>query len=154
MSGNAFPAPTIAGFQVFLQEVVGVLPAYLPVSPVPYVVTFVYNLCARLVNKALWSTGTYTPAYYNLGASLIINLAQDQPGMNYFNKLRAQLNIGTGFRAGVVVATSDESTSVNLANPEWAKNLTIGDLQRLQDPFGQMYLSLAQDYGPTVWELV
>ncbi len=64
----------------------------------------------------------------------------------YFSSLRRAWNI-TGFTAGVITASSDETTSETLLTPEFMKNLTMGNLQNLKTPYGRTYLAIAQDYG-------
>ncbi len=69
----------------------------------------------------------------------------------FFLGLRKNWNI-SGFVAGVVTSSSDESTSETLLNPEFMKGLTLGNLQNLKTPYGRQYLSFAMDYG-TLWGL-
>lgn len=154
MSGTWTPGPpTIAEFQSFLQNIVGIAPVYLPLSPIPMVVQYAYWTAIKTVNHALKIVCLYNEAVYNLGASIIVHNAQDQTGQTYFAKLRAQYNIGTNkFYLGVVSASSDEATSVSILNPDFAKTLSLSNLQQLQDPWGQQYLAWAMDMG-TVWTL-
>ena len=96
------------------------------------------------------ATNMYNVAVYNLAGSLLINMAQDQPGYTYFSDLRDALGI-TSFSVGVVQSSADASTSESLLVPEFAQGLTVGNLQQLKDPYGRLYLQIAQSYGPTVW---
>jgi hypothetical protein len=143
--------PTLGGFQAFLTGVVGIDPLYLPAdSPV---IGYAFDVAKLIVNRALWAAGTYTMAVYNLGASQVINFAQDQPGRTFFNDLRKRLGI-SAFTAGVVSSTSDNGTSESLLTPEFMRGLTMANLQQVKDPYGRQYLAFAQDYGPTVWGVI
>lgn len=148
------PPPTLADYQTFLSTVVGVPTAALPVDS-PWI-AWTFNAALLKVNYALAVAGTYTFAVYNLAASLLINYAPDQTGQTYFQALRGNAQGGfntNAFAAGVVAAAGDHGTSSSLVVPEFFKNLTLSDLQRLKDPFGRTYLEISQDYGPTIWGL-
>lgn len=148
-----YTPPTITEFQSFLENIVGIAPVYLPLSPVPMVVTYAYWTSIKTVLHALKIAGVYNEAVYNLGASIVVHNAQDQAGQNFFTKLRALYGIGTGrFFLGVVSATADQGTSTSILNPDFAKTLSMSNLQQLQDPWGQQYLAWAMDAG-TVWTL-
>lgn len=152
-------SPTLTGFQWFIAHIMGVSTIYLPTtSPV---IAWVLAIALNTVNVDLQAVGApaanglpatnmYNVAVYNLAASLLLNLAQDQPGYTYFNDQRTKFNITT-YNAGVVQSTADASTSESLAVPTWATGLTIGQLTQLKDPYGRMYLQIAQSYGPTIW---
>jgi len=125
------------------------------------VVAWALSFAIQIVNPALRGVSTcgppipglppvsvYVTAIYNLAASLVINFAQDQSGRKFFEKLRAKFNIN-GFVSGVIQSASDESTSQNMVVQEAAKKFTLSDLQRLKDPYGRMYLQIAQGYGPS-----
>lgn len=148
----SWPAPSLVDYQTFLFTVVGIPSEALPSDSMW--VGWTYNAALITVNKALLIAGTYTPAVYNLAASLLINYAPDQDGQEYFVGLRGNADGGfnlNAFQPGVVAAASDEGTSTSLLVPDAFKNLTLSDLQRLKDPYGRQYLAYAQDYGPTVW---
>src|SRR5208282_3002777 len=142
--------PTLQGFIYFAQHQMNIPTLALPTESI--YLTWAYDLAISIVNKALQRVPgpIYMLAVYNLGGSNLINLVQDQPGQNYFTSLRTTLNIN-GIVPGVVQTSSDEATSMGLANPDWVKTLTIADLQYYKDPYGRAYLSYAQRYGPGVW---
>ena len=152
MNCPAVPPPTLAGFQDFITNVMAIPSAALPLSSP--VVAMAYTVAMATVNCALCVTGIYALAVYNLGGSLVINFAPDQPNQTYFRALRGKdgLNIAS-FVPGVIAASGDESTSESILNPDFMKNFTMDDLQRLKDPYGRQYLAFAQDYGPAVWGL-
>ena len=159
-----FPQPTIAGFQAFLTNIVGVPSVALP-SDSP-VITYAFDFALSTVNlqlSAAWSPpGSWTPyqiAVYNLAADIMINWAQDPtdepiynqgpPPLQYFAWLRAQYCVNQ-FVAGVVQSTSDEGTSTSLVVSKAFDGLTINQLTNLRTPYGRAYLGLAQTVG-TLW---
>jgi hypothetical protein len=70
----------------------------------------------------------------------------------FFTAARSKLRIDQ-FVPGMVTSTSDVSTSVGLANPDFMRGLTIENLQLMKTAYGRAYLSIAQKLGPTVWGL-
>lgn len=160
--------PTLAGFNVFVRQVMQIDPLYLPTdSPL---ITYAYQSALMVVNPALagagrwpspWFPGmpmvdpsvlaidqwsVYAMAVYNLGGSNVVNYAQDQPGRVFFKEMRANLGLSK-FTPGVVAGTSDQGTAVSYLNPEFMKEMTLANLQQIKDPWGRAYLMIAQDYG-------
>ena len=170
------PSPTLAGFQAFITQTMGisatVLPPNDPVIPLAFAVALaIVNPALQCVplpstdaaGVALNSGGLtiYTLAVYNFAADRIINFAQDQPGaaiiegsgdpgLPFFQWQRKQLNIN-GFVPGVIQSSNDESTGESFVVQEAAKQFTLANIQQLKTIYGRQYLSLAQDWGPTVW---
>jgi len=149
--------PTLAGFILFIQNVMGITTTNL--SPTAPVIAFAYNLAYNTVNAALAGVPNndptqptiYATAIYNLAGDYLINFAQDTPPATYFADLRTGFGLNS-FTAGVISSTSDESTSESMTTPKAFDELTIGNLQNLKTPYGRMYLSIAQSYG-TLWGL-
>lgn len=171
--------PTLAGFLLFIRQMMGITTAQLPDnSPV---IGMAFAVALAIVNPALRivgvpsqdSTGAqltggqtytiYALAVLNLAADNLINYAQDvpgappvdgsgNPGLPFFAWTRKQLNIN-GFVSGVVQSTSDESTSMSLVVQEAAKAFTLKDLQNMKTIWGRTYLGYAQSYGPSTWGL-
>lgn len=167
--------PTLAGFQSFMLNVMGIPTTVL--SPTAPVVETAFDVAIDIVNLQLnvASPDIYTLAVYNLAGSNLINYAPDQayatqaaapPGsktllpdgtvpylndLPFFAYLRKSWNI-LGIAQGVVQSSSDVSTSESMVVPEWAKELTMADLQYRKDQWGAHYLALAQRYG-TLWGL-
>jgi hypothetical protein len=141
---------SLAGFIAFLRG-----SAQIPVAAIAdddQHICWAYDLAIETVLLQLKIYGgktIYMMAVYNLGTDRLINLAPDAKGQTYFMKLREDLGINS-FTAGVVTATSDETTSTTLTTPDAFKNLTIGDLQNLKTPWGRDYLATAQKFG-TLW---
>lgn len=131
------------------------------------VIAFVYNYAIQTVNLALkvicnpspTEPNTYAIAVYNLAGDRLLNFAQDAEGApvyktidvvtyRYFEYIRKTLNL-TGFTPGVIQSTNDLTTGGSYVVPDAFAGLTIGDLSNLKTPYGVMYLSIAQDYGPS-----
>ena len=138
--------PTLAGYIVWIRGVMGITTAQLPDnSPV---IGYSFAIAEQIVNQSLIviSCTIYELAVYNLAGDNLLNFAPDQPGSNFFSTVRSDVNL-TGFVAGVVAASGDESTNQTLEVPEAMKNLTFSDLQNLKTPYGRQYLAFAQMYG-------
>lgn len=170
------PSPTLAGFKTFIRQTMGIdttiLPDADPVIPMAFAVALaIVNPALKCValpsgdaaGASLNSGGLtiYTLAVYNFAADRIINFAQDQPGaepvdgsgdpgLPFFQWQRKQLNIN-GFVPGVIESSNDETTGENFVVQEAAKQFTLANIQQLKTIYGRQYLSLAQDWGPTIW---
>ena len=154
--------PTLAGFQSFVTNVMAVPATAVNINGTD--VATAYQIAYDTVNTDLailtdsaTTYDLYSLAVYNLAASNLINYAQDIPGsptsadgLTYFAEIRSQLGLNS-FRAGVINATSDVSTSTSLSVPAALENLSIGDLQLIKDPYGRRYLAIAQKYGSSLW---
>lgn len=157
--------PTQTGFVQFVREVMGITPIILPDDS--SVFGWTYNYAIQTVNLALDYTcfpvadpsqpSLYALAVYNLAGHTLLCFAQDPEGapiykddMKYFAYIRKTFNL-SGFTSGVIQSTNDLTTGGSYVVPEAFKNLTIGDLNLLKTPYGQFYLTIAQDYGPSEW---
>ena len=127
-----------------------------------------YDISTTTVRKAFICLGMSSPIYqlmiYNLAGHYLAQFAQDPnplpnppyiivDGVSYgfWSYLRKTSGL-SGFISGVVQASSDEGTSVSLVAPKWADNLTAGQLQLTNTPWGRAYLGWAQNAG-TAWGL-
>lgn len=147
--------PTLAGFQTFIVNTMGISNAIL--DPNDSVICMAFTVALDMVNTAIAciSPDIYTLAVYNLGGSNIINFAQDQVGapdylntnLPFFAYLRQKYNI-LGYVSGTIQAASDVSTSETMVVPDYAKDMSLYELQLAKDPFGRRYLSFAQMFGP------
>jgi hypothetical protein len=138
--------PTLAGFQWFITNIMGITALVLPTnSPV---IAYVYGLSTSTVNTQLAAVGgdIYSQAVYNLAGDFLINYAQDQTGQTFFSYARATFHVND-FVSGVVTSAGDSSTSDSLEVPEQFKSFTLADLQNLKTPWGRTYLALAQKVG-------
>lgn len=152
MSGFTNPlAPNLTDYTTFIRTQVGIGPVYLPDSSMWINVSF--DVAVRMVS--LWLERAdcviYTLAVYNYGADRLLNFATDQPGQTYFADARKALNI-SGFTVGMITSSSDQGTSQSMEVPDWAKEMTIGDLQMARTPYGRQYLAFAQMIG-VIWGL-
>jgi hypothetical protein len=146
--------PTLAGFQAFLLNTVGISTTVLP--PGSQVVTDAYNNAIDVVLCAIQQVSAiqYTNAVYYLGTSYVLNWAPDlgSPPTVYKNDLpffaytRKQYNLD-GYVSGTITAASDEATSETMVVPDQAQRFTLGDISLAKDPYGRAYLAIAQKYG-------
>lgn len=141
--------PTLAGFQWFLYNVLGVTESQLP--PAAEIINYVFSTALARVSIVIQqvSPTEYTTAVYNLATDLLINFAPDQGAQTFFKDLRTKFGIGK-FIAGVVSSSGDEGSSTSINVIQSLNNLTILDLNNLKTPYGQQYLGISQQYG-TVW---
>jgi hypothetical protein len=155
----AFITPNIPNeidYLTWIRLIMGVSPTDLP-DDSPYI-DLSFTMAMEWVNLYLdiASPLLYTQAIYNLGAALMCNIVQDNPALpppdnTYWSTLRTSMGLNT-FIPGFINATNDEDTSAALLVPMNLQNLTLGDLQLLQTPWGRAYLSIAQSVG-SMWGL-
>lgn len=151
--------PTFEGFTAWVRSVMGVTTTVLPDNSI--YLQYAYYVAIEVVNLQLQvaSALIYRLAVYNLGGSNLINWAQDLPGAAtipgsepptpYWAWLRKEY--GTyNFVAGTISAAYDQGTGESIATIDNLKNLTIGQLQQLKDPYGRQYLAWASEVG-TGW---
>lgn len=175
--------PTLAGYLLFLQNVVGVPAAILgsgqstPVTdsagnpiydssgnPVTssgsantqlmMTAQTTLNVALEIVNELI---NCASPTLYTYA---VYNLASDRL-INYAQDQNGQTffaDTRTALRIfspalGVPTAASDQGTSVGLLNPEFMRLFTLRDLQTLKTPFGRAYMEIAMDYGSNLWGL-
>lgn len=155
--------PTLAGFGAWIYGAgMGVPMAYL--SPTDPLIQQCYDIAVETVRLgfARIAPAVYQLMVYNLGGHYLAQFAQDPfplpdppfivvDGVPYgfWSYLRKSTGLN-GFVSGVVTASSDEGTSVSLSVPKWSDNLTMGQLQLTNTPWGRTYLGWAQDAG-TAW---
>lgn len=168
----AAPQPTLAGFLLFLRNVVGisttVLPDDSPVIPMAFAVALgIVNPQLQCIpipstdpaGVTLNSGGItiFSLAVYNLASDNVFNYAQDQPdapvyknGKTYFDFFQDKWQINA-FVSGVIASASDNGTGDSLVVQEAARAFTLSNLQNLKTPWGRTYLGFAQQYGPSTW---
>ena len=166
--------PTLAGFQAFITQVMGISTTVLPAdSPViPFCLGYAVDIVNPAIRQMAPSCGPpiagvpalslYVTAVYNLAGDFLINFAQDlpdappikgsKPSLPFFAYSRKKWNIN-GFVSGVIQSAADETTSESMVVQEAAKNFTLSDLQSLKTPYGRVYLGIAQMWGPTTFGL-
>lgn len=155
MSGFLTPSsPNLADFLTFLATSVQIPLSALPTgSPWPQY-ALDHAIALALLPSCLPSPVMYTLAVYNGATHVLLAITPDQPGQTYFANARAEAGFGIALpSSGVVSGASDQGTSGSLVQPEWAKGLTISQLQFFKTPWGRELLSWNQSYGPAAWGL-
>jgi len=139
--------PTLAGYITFIRSNMGVTSEQLPDDSPDIPLT--YNAALDWVNTDIlhYAPRMYDLCVYNLAASFLVNWS----GADVFVKYRESFNLNNLY-AGVISASSDESTSQTRLIPDFFKNLSLADLQMLRDPYGRQYLMIAQQFG-SLWGL-
>lgn len=141
--------PTRAGFLLFIRGSMGINSTVLPDNSTDIDGAFALATETVYQPMAQASALLYDLSVYNLGGALLIEFASDQTGQTFFADARTKFNIN-GFAPGVIAATSDETSSETLLNPEFMKNLMMADLQYIKTPWGRAYMGYAQRIG-TCW---
>ncbi|OZA90584.1 MAG: hypothetical protein B7X56_02395 [Burkholderiales bacterium 34-67-9] len=96
----------------------------------------------------------YTLAVYNGATHILFSITPDQPGITYFAAARAADGYGLVIPStGLTSGASDQGTSGNLVVPDWAKRLTVQQLNFFKTDWGRVFLEWNQSYGPTIWGL-
>jgi hypothetical protein len=144
--------PNLTDFLTFLAIDVQIPAAALPgTSPYP---GYALKRAQRLVLQGGGDPEMYVNAVYCCATHLILATTPDQVGQTYFAQQQSRAGYGTIVPStGLVVASSDVSTSSTLAEPVWASRLTVGQLDFFKTPWGRVYLSYNQSYGPSIWGL-
>jgi hypothetical protein len=161
--------PNLADFLTFLADTVQIPVAALPAnSPYPgyalnQAIALVLNPSGAMFPGVTFPPGAgypgvmYSLACYNCATHLLFVITPDQDGQTYFKNARGNNSSsdppGFGLNApstGLVVSSSDQGTSAGLAEPKWAKGLTVSQLGYYKTPWGREYLSWQQSYGPTI----
>jgi hypothetical protein len=141
--------PTLAGFILFIRNVMGISVTVLPDDSPSIQDSFDFSLEWVLCDLKIIAPRIYSQAVYNLAGDALLNYAQDVPGQTFFADTRAAYSINS-FQAGVIQSSGDENTNESMVVQEAAKYFTLADLQQLKTPYGRYYLQIAQQYG-TVW---
>jgi len=150
--------PNLVDFLSFLNESVQIPVSALPVDS-PYPEYALKQAIALVLNPpgAIYPGVMYSLACYNCATHLVFLITPDQNGQSFFLNARGNNSSATppGFglnapSTGLVVSSSDNGTSAGLAQPEWAKGLTVSDLGFFKTPWGRAYLSWNQSYGSTI----
>ncbi|WP_336194994.1 hypothetical protein [Hafnia paralvei] len=138
---------SLSGFIGFVRSDMGITAEQVPDDSQS--LSLAYGGAVEWVNRdiAIVMPSLYAVAVYNLAASFLINYGTE----NVFSGLREKLNLNN-FVAGVISASSDNSTSSQRLVPDFFKELSLADLQMLQDPWGRRYLMIAQQFG-SLWGL-
>lgn len=138
---------SLSGFIAFVRTDMGLTPEQVPDDSPSLALS--YGGAEELVNQeiSMVMPNQYAVAVYNLAASLLINYGTE----SVFSVLREKLNLNN-LHVGVISSASDNGTSTNRLVPDFFKELSMADLQMLQDPWGRRYLMIAQQFG-SLWGL-
>lgn len=136
---------SLSGFIGFVRSDMGITAEQVPDDSQS--LSLAYGGAVEWVNRdiAIVMPSLYAVAVYNLAASFLINYGTE----NVFSGLREKLKLNN-FVSGVISASSDNSTSSQRLVPDFFKDLSLADLQMLQDPWGRRYLMIAQQFG-SLW---
>jgi len=159
------PGPTLAGFQQWAQQVMGVTStgssAILPSADPSW--TWAFASAVNLVDPT-WcqvSPLSYTQMVYNVAANNLLYWARDpasapyyknspdQGELKFFAYWRDKWNL-LGPISGVVSGANDQGSGSTLEVPDALKNLTLEDLLLYKTPYGRAYLAYAQQQG-SLW---
>ncbi|HFK4064865.1 TPA: hypothetical protein ACG1UU_002269 [Kluyvera ascorbata] len=138
---------SLSGFIEFVRTDMGVTSAQVPDDSPSFMLA--YGGAVEWVNPdiAHVTPNLYTVAVYNLGASFLVNYGTE----SVFADFRKEFGLNN-FKAGVITGAGDNSTSAQRLVPDFFKDLSLADLQMLQDPWGRRYLMIAQQFG-SLWGL-
>ncbi|EAR4440179.1 hypothetical protein EOG74_22855 [Salmonella enterica] len=138
---------SLSGFIEFVRADVGVTAEQVPDDSSS--LSLAYIGAVEWVNRDIEAVmpNLYTVAVYNLGASFLVNYGNE----SVFAEFRSKLGLND-FKAGVITGAGDNSTSAQRLVPDFFKDLSLADLQMLQDPWGRRYLMIAQQFG-SLWGL-
>jgi len=138
---------SLSGFIEFVRTDMGVTAAQVP-DDLPSI-SLAYGGAVEWVNQdiACVMPNLYSVAVYNLAASFLINYGTE----SVFADFRSKYGLND-FKAGVITGAGDNATSAQRLVPDFFKDLSLADLQMLQDPWGRRYLMIAQQFG-SLWGL-
>jgi len=136
---------SLSGFIEFIRSDMGVSAELVPDSSPSF--SLAYGGTVEWVNRDIEMVmpNLYAIAVYNLAASFLINYGTE----SVFSGLRESLKLNN-LHVGVISSASDDSTSAQRLVPDFFKDLSLADLQMLQDPWGRRYLMIAQQFG-SLW---
>ena len=147
--------PTYEGFVAWVQAVMGIPMGEMPA---PETMLIAYNEALNLAYLGLadipsvsTSMSIYAMAVYNLGGHILVEIAQDAQGHNYWANLRKEFQINSMF-PGFLTSAYDQGTGEGMTVLTWLQGLTLFGLQLLKTPWGRMYLMFAGQWGP-IWGL-
>ena len=149
--------PTFAGFQWFVQTIMGVPGASMPSND------WLQVAYDEALNLTYWALDTvpsqpttpsiYAFAVYNLGCALLLEFAQDdvttQPPQTFWTNLRSSLGLNS-MNFGMITSASDQGTAESMYIPDAIKGMTLMDLQLAKSPWGRKYLMIAGQWG-SIW---
>ncbi|HUW79729.1 MAG TPA: hypothetical protein VMV54_02395 [Acidocella sp.] len=153
MSGFVTPdTPNLPDFLTFLGNSVQIPSVALPSNSAWPGYALNQAIGLTLAPPSLPAPIMYTLAVYNCATHVLFQITPDQTGQTYFTNARSAAGYGLiQPSTGLIVGAADQGTSGNMAVPEWASKLTVGQLDFFKTPWGRAYLAWTQSYGPNVW---
>ncbi|MZK91761.1 hypothetical protein EAJ18_22460 [Citrobacter amalonaticus] len=138
---------SLSGFIAFVRSDMGVTAEQVPDDSQS--LSLAFGGAVEWVNRDIEAVvpNLYTVAVYNLAASFLVNYGIE----SVFADFRSKFGLND-FKAGVITGAGDNATSAQRLVPEFFKDLSLADLQMLQDPWGRRYLMIAQQFG-SLWGL-
>lgn len=138
---------SLSGFIEFVRTDMGITTTQVPDNSPS--LSMAYGGATEWVNQEIEIVmpNMYGIAVYNLGASFLVNYGTE----SVFSNFRETLGLNN-FKAGVITGAGDNATSAQRLVPDFFKELSLADLQMLQDPWGRRYLMIAQQFG-SLWGL-
>ena len=138
---------SLSGFIAFVRSDMGVTAEQVPNDSQS--LSLAFGGAVEWVNRDIEAVvpNLYTVAVYNLAASFLVNYGTE----SVFADFRSKFGLND-FKAGVITGAGDNATSAQRLVPEFFKDLSLADLQMLQDPWGRRYLMIAQQFG-SLWGL-
>ena len=138
---------SLSGFIAFVRSDMGVTAEQVPDDSQS--LSLAFGGAVEWVNRDIEAVmpNLYTVAVYNLAASFLVNYGTE----SVFADFRSKFGLND-LKAGVITGAGDNATSAQRLVPEFFKDLSLADLQMLQDPWGRRYLMIAQQFG-SLWGL-
>lgn len=142
--------PTIDGFLLFVRNTAGI-----PVSAIADddpMIQACYDQANELLNVGMGLElipVTFVNTVYSAGVSMLLNYANDTAPSTWFADMRKSLGIGKQL-LGVLTGAADNGTSGNMVVSNAMTNLSLMDLQMMQDPFGRQVIAVLMELGP-IW---
>lgn len=146
-------SPNFVDFQTWVQYMMGVPEANLPdVFTMEMAFDESLNLALDDLATITYQPGTpsiYALAVYNLGAAILLDIAQDPEGSTYWSDLRNRFGVTT-FAYSILTGSSDQGTSKSSMVPNFVQEMGPLDFWLMQTPWGRQYIMIAGAWG-TVW---
>ncbi|WP_158781591.1 hypothetical protein [Pantoea sp. BAV 3049] len=138
---------SLSGFIEFVRADMDITPDQVPDNSLSF--SLAYGGAVEWVNRDIEMVmpNLYAVAVYNLAASFLVNYGTE----DVFGAFRQQMGLNN-IATGVITGAGDNSTSAQRLVPDFFKDLSLTDLQMLQDPWGRRYLMIAQQFG-SLWGL-
>jgi len=143
--------PTLAGFEAYCRNPVGITTTVMPVNDPGFALWFAIALEWIPLQLQCVSPTLYTYCVYDWGVSVLLQFQQDQDGQTYFTDKRKAFGV-YNLVAGAISSDADEATSVTMTLGKSMSDLSLADLQRIKDPYGRNAIATLMSLG-SLWGL-